>query len=84
MVQELKKQLDEMMQTREIGVSILLARNQGEDSASEPDEIAAFAQKIDKEMAKILQVNPKPTTLLIYDNQIQAAQVADSLLDDLL
>jgi hypothetical protein len=35
-------------------------------------------------MAKILQVNPKPTTLLIYDNQIQAAQVADSLLDDLL
>jgi hypothetical protein len=35
-------------------------------------------------MAKILQVNPKPTPLLIYDNQIQAAQVADSLLDDLL
>ena len=84
MVQELKKQLDEMMQTREIGVSILLARNQAEDSASEPNEIAAFAQKIDKEMAKILQVNPKPTPLLIYDNQIQAAQVADSLLDDLL
>jgi len=43
-----------MMQTREIDVSVLLTRNQGEESACEPDEIAAFAKKIDKEMAKIL------------------------------
>jgi len=43
-----------MMQTRQIDVSVLLTRNQADDSSCEPDEIAAFARKIDKEMAKIL------------------------------